>query len=128
MCTGIVHIFRCPQQSCRAVVFKLKEAAPGFTCYEARKNGRRGVCRTGIDWSHYDRISEEYCLWCEIEISGEVEDLTAQNCPEGGEPWPEDREVVEDVDEDEGGTSLLGEEEESEDEEDDEEEGGAKVR
>ncbi|KAI0460132.1 hypothetical protein F5B21DRAFT_132845 [Xylaria acuta] len=90
MCTGIVHVYRC--QQCNAVVYRLKEAAKGYTCYQARQNRRRGVCRTGIDYSHYDRLSEECCLFCEIYLGGEVSDLTAEICVQGGEPWPEDRE------------------------------------
>ncbi|KAI1426884.1 hypothetical protein F5Y12DRAFT_239023 [Xylaria sp. FL1777] len=90
MCTGIVHVLRCVQ--CKSVVSKLKEAAPGYTCHQARKNRKRGLCRTGIDWATYDRVSEEDCLFCEIYLGGELSGLTADNCDEGGEPWPEDRE------------------------------------
>jgi hypothetical protein len=128
MCTGIVHILRCPRQSCSAVVLKLREACPGFTCYEARKNGRRGVCQTGINWSHYDRVSAEDCLWCEMAVAGEIDSFTAETCPEGGEPWPEDREGEVPIDGDAGSASLLEEEEEEGEESEDDEEGGAKVR
>ncbi|KAI0103672.1 hypothetical protein GGR51DRAFT_248888 [Nemania sp. FL0031] len=136
MCTGIAHVYRCPQ--CQAVVYKLKEAARGYTCYQARKNRRRGICRTGIDYSYYDRPAEELCLYC--EIFDEIRDITAEVCDEGSEPWLEDRE--DDIDDDDdGGVSLNLEEEESEEEDEekdqdyesdedekDEDEGGAKVR
>ncbi|KAI1757229.1 hypothetical protein F4782DRAFT_525986 [Xylaria castorea] len=86
MCTGINNVFRC--QQCSAVVYNLK-ATEGYTCYEARRHRRRGVCRTGIDYSHYDRVSEEYCLFCEIFLGGEISGLTAEICDEADE-WQED--------------------------------------
>ncbi|KAI8632459.1 hypothetical protein F5Y19DRAFT_364761 [Xylariaceae sp. FL1651] len=128
MCTGITHVLRCPQ--CNAVVLKLREACPGYTCHEAQNNCRRGVCRTGIEYTHYDRPAHEPCLYCELESGGDILRLTAETCDEGGEPWPED--VEEDVDDEEGG-APLGEDNVTtkkacEHEEEDEEEGGAKLR
>ncbi len=89
MCTGICHVYRC---QCNSVVFKLKEAVKGYTCYQARINRQRGLCKTGIRWAYYDRVSEDSCLYCEIYLGGELSDLTAETCDQGGEPWPEDRE------------------------------------
>lgn len=103
----------------------MKEAAPGYTCHEARRNYRRGICRTGIEWAKYDRLADEECLWCEMMgVRGEIRGLNAWSCPEGGEPW------VEDLDDEEGGVSLrvlYDYESESESEDEDEDEGGAKV-
>lgn len=76
------------------MVYKLKEAAKGYTCHEARHNRRRGVCRTGIDYAHYDRISEDCCLFCEIYLGGEISNLMADTCNEGNEPWPEDADNI----------------------------------
>ncbi|KAI0486127.1 hypothetical protein F4859DRAFT_356617 [Xylaria cf. heliscus] len=145
MCTGIIHVYRC--QECSAVVYKLREAAPGYTCHQARYNRHRGVCRTGIDYSFYDRISEEDCLFCEVYVGGEVSDLTADNCDEGDDPWPEDREddtvlTLAEHHCDENREALQGQieeaeheevqeenqqEEDEEDDDDDDEDGGAKL-
>ncbi|KAI1203861.1 hypothetical protein F5X97DRAFT_337766 [Nemania serpens] len=90
MCTGIIHIYRCKE--CRAAVYKLREAAKGYTCYQARGNRGRGLCRTGINYTSYDVFSEDLCLYCELYLSSEIRDLTSETCDEGGEPWLEDRE------------------------------------
>ncbi|TRX96601.1 hypothetical protein FHL15_002503 [Xylaria flabelliformis] len=147
MCTGIVHVFRC--QQCNAVVCTLKEAAQGYTCYQARSNRGRGICGTGIDYAHYDRVSDDDCLFCEIYLSGEISNLTAEICSEAEEPWQEDIEdglelapteycYVEEGDmspnrmnkaehEDAGIIEQLWKEEDvdNDDDNDDEEEGGA---
>ncbi|GAW14423.1 hypothetical protein ANO14919_038250 [Xylariales sp. No.14919] len=138
MCTGIIHVYRCCR--CNAVIYKLKEAAKGYTCRQARSNCQRGICKKGIEWSHYDRTSDENCLFCEIYLGGETSELTANNCDEGGEPWAEDRE------DDVGGGTPVYEEEYPDDSpsiyleaktedniedygkgDDDNEEGGAKI-
>ncbi|KAI1156722.1 hypothetical protein F4825DRAFT_402186 [Nemania diffusa] len=91
MCTGIIHVYRCRQ--CNAVVYKLRRDGKGYyTCDQARQNGIRGMCSTGIDYAHYDRTAEESCLYCEIYLGDEVLNITAEICDEGDEPWPEDDE------------------------------------
>ncbi|KAI2636084.1 hypothetical protein GGS21DRAFT_64337 [Xylaria nigripes] len=124
MCTGIVHVFYC-DRGCGSIVYKLKEAAPGYTCRQARANRRRGVCRTGIDWSYYDRTATESCLYCELYHGGEIPLLTAETCEEGTE-WPEDMENVEDdVDVEDGGAVLTAEYNDDSDE--DLEDGGVRL-
>jgi len=72
-------------------MYRIQDAAPGYTCHAARQNGQRGTCRNGIEYSRYDRRdTDDYCLWCEMEIARELLGLTAETCSEGGEPWPED--------------------------------------
>ncbi|KAI1332989.1 hypothetical protein F5Y16DRAFT_354536 [Xylariaceae sp. FL0255] len=95
MCTGIVHIFKCP--CCGGVVDKLKDACPGWTCREAQKHCKRGICRTGIEWAQYDKPADEMCIMCELRLEGVVAKMTVETCPEGGQPWPEDRAEAEGV-------------------------------
>ncbi|KAI1114428.1 hypothetical protein F5Y14DRAFT_450970 [Nemania sp. NC0429] len=90
MCTGIYHVFCC--RECDGVVYKLREAAKGYTCHQARRRGRRGICRTGIEYTHYSHQSEDLCLYCELYNGAEIRNVTAQNCELGDDQWPEDTE------------------------------------
>ncbi|KAF2973051.1 hypothetical protein GQX73_g587 [Xylaria multiplex] len=134
MCTGIIYVYRCYQ--CNAVVYKLKEAVKGYTCHQATHNGQRGICKRGIEYSSYNQISDESCLFCEIYLGDELSTLSADNCDEGDEPWAEDTEEG-GVD---GDTAIqrveqlndfpsddFGAKDEEHDEENDDEEGGAKL-
>ncbi|GAW27170.1 hypothetical protein SAMD00023353_7800320 [Rosellinia necatrix] len=122
MCTGIVHVYRC---RCGAVLYKIKDATRGFTCFTARKNGIRGVCRRGVEYSYYDRVSEENCLYCEIYLGTEPLNITADECDEGGEPWPEDSAVVSLLDQE---REANGKDRRRKDIDEDDEDGGVKVR
>ncbi|KAI1432219.1 hypothetical protein GGR50DRAFT_622107 [Xylaria sp. CBS 124048] len=142
MCTGIVHIYTCCNPRCGGIVYKIKNAAPGYTCPQARLNRQRGVCRTGIAWSSYNHVADENCQYCELYcLTTEISDFTAETCEEGT-PWPEDAEdeevhheesfaaVVADVDEvdvEDGGAPIRSDDED-EDEDEDEQEGGVRIR
>ncbi|KAI1079150.1 hypothetical protein F5B20DRAFT_581569 [Whalleya microplaca] len=136
MCTGNCWVFRC--RGCGGVLAK-DHSLPGHTCHEAKRYRRRGLCRTGVEFAHYDKVANELCLMCELRE--EIGALTAETCPEGElEVLPdeeEDYEVVdeevdvdeeedvdedEDVDDEEGGVSLK-----CDDEDGDEEDGGAEI-
>ncbi|RYP11373.1 hypothetical protein DL765_007803 [Monosporascus sp. GIB2] len=74
---------------CRSIIFKDRHTVPGFTCRMARARGRRGLCRTGVEWSHYDRVSpDEACALCELGplIFGGA--LTAETCDEAAREEP----------------------------------------
>ncbi|KAI1821653.1 hypothetical protein F4861DRAFT_446603 [Xylaria intraflava] len=123
MCTGIAYVYHCNRQHCGSVMYKLMEAAPGYTCPEARRNHRRGVCVNGIRWAYYDRVADEICLFCEVfGLGGEISGITAETCEEGTQ-WPEDNvDDNEDEDDQDGGASIH-----CEDDDADVEEGGARI-
>ncbi|CAJ2512198.1 Uu.00g052130.m01.CDS01 [Anthostomella pinea] len=104
MCTGIAHNLKC--RACGTTIMKLRDATPGYTCREARAKGRRGVCRKGVEYAFYDRISDELCLMCEL-FSGDGNEMpcSVEACDEACGVWEED--VVEDEDGEEGGALLL---------------------
>ncbi|KAI2618745.1 hypothetical protein GGR54DRAFT_640286 [Hypoxylon sp. NC1633] len=77
MCTCPEWDYHCKQ--CNTVVFK-DRSVPGHTCRAARYNGRRGVCRTGVEITVYHKVAAESCLPCEIR--DEVDALTAETCDE----------------------------------------------
>ncbi|KAI1804182.1 hypothetical protein F4811DRAFT_553187 [Daldinia bambusicola] len=68
MCTGTCWVYGC--RRCGGTVHKDTSVA-GHTCNAARRNRRRGCCRTGVEYTFYGKRSEELCALC--EIVGEVE-------------------------------------------------------
>ncbi|KAI1298941.1 hypothetical protein F5Y03DRAFT_255958 [Xylaria venustula] len=127
MCTGIIHIYRCCQ--CNSVVFKLQDAVGGYTCHQAREYNIRGACKNGINWSHYDRRSEEECLFCEVYLGHEISTLNADTCKAGGEPLSGDIDAVADINTELSVdcSNLPGVNAEDDDSDDDDEDGGAKL-
>ncbi|OTA69102.1 hypothetical protein K449DRAFT_446662 [Hypoxylon sp. EC38] len=77
MCTGICWNLRCYQ--CEGVVMKDTRVS-GHVCYEARQNGKRGCCRTGVEYTFYDRIARELCIACELRFP--ISKLNADTCDE----------------------------------------------
>ncbi|RYP53877.1 hypothetical protein DL768_001189 [Monosporascus sp. mg162] len=55
----------------------------------ARARGRRGLCRTGVEWSHYDRVSPDgACALCELGPLIFGAGLTAETCDEAAREEP----------------------------------------
>ena len=110
---------------CRGVLYKDRRAGAGHFCKTARRAGRRGLCKTGVVWNTYERVSpDEVCLAC--ELAPELRLLRAETCDEaaadpleglygpccGGE-YEEDTEdggvpVAGDIDTEEGGAPVAG--------------------
>lgn len=97
-------------------------------------NNRRGACPTGISFSNYNRVAEgDCCVFCEIFLGGELDNLTAENCSQGCATWPEDKEdrvllrPRRKKDRDDKLAHKGGGADSDEDYNDDEEEGGAKL-
>ncbi|RYP73644.1 hypothetical protein DL771_003532 [Monosporascus sp. 5C6A] len=97
MCTGVCWNVRCCNYNnnrassggCRSIIFKDRHAVPGHTCRTARARGRRGLCRTGVEWSHYDRVSpDEACALCELGPLIFGGGLTAETCDEAAREEP----------------------------------------
>ena len=72
MCTGICHDIYCANHpACLCVLYKDRNAAPGHYCKTARRRGRPGLCKTGLVWSTYPRVSpDEVCVVCELADRG----------------------------------------------------------
>ena len=72
MCTAICWDIlcrnnKCPRRACRGVLYKDRHSVPGHVCRTARARGRAGLCRTGVVWSTYQRVSvDEACVACEL--------------------------------------------------------------
>lgn len=97
----------------------------------ARENGLRGLCKTGIEYSFYNRQTEEQCASC--EIYGQMVYLSAETCPLGDGPWPEDKQGDEEEEEEIVYTGRLKPRSprlviKKSGDEGDAEDGGAKVR
>ncbi|KAI5866724.1 hypothetical protein GGS23DRAFT_593462 [Durotheca rogersii] len=113
MCTGICWLYVC--RGCGTGLLKDPHVA-GHTCRMARQNGRRGRCRTGIEYrgpiataatttgagaakpagggeSFYRKVANELCVLC--ELGPEIVMLDATTCAEaeregrlfGGAGW-----------------------------------------
>ncbi|KAI0155033.1 hypothetical protein GGR57DRAFT_465814 [Xylariaceae sp. FL1272] len=91
MCTGVAHIMCCKQ--CGAAVEKRRDVCRGYTCREARRVKRRGICSTGIEFAWYRVMSEEMCLWCELRA--EILAIDAFTCDPAADQWEEDRKLEE---------------------------------
>ncbi|KAI1502383.1 hypothetical protein F5X99DRAFT_408113 [Biscogniauxia marginata] len=103
MCTGVEWVWCC--RLCGTVLLKDRGSVKGYTCREATRNRIRGVCRTGVEWRHYDKLGAEVCALCEIK--GELEGLTAETCDEAALTPPEVIFDNEDEDEEDGGALLY---------------------
>ena len=72
MCTAICWDIlcrnnQCPRRACRSVLYKDRHSVRGHVCRMARRRGRPGLCRTGVVWSTYTRVSaDEACVVCEL--------------------------------------------------------------
>ncbi|KAI0396707.1 hypothetical protein F5Y17DRAFT_418455 [Xylariaceae sp. FL0594] len=143
MCTGIMHSYRCTR--CNGLTHIMRDAAPGYTCPAARQNGLRGTCRTGVEYTRYDRWDgEDLCAWCELGLASATTtttttskgitttaelSLTLTSTPPGagdcgGDPTPEDHSAY-DADASSGAEEdafAFGQDSESESEDDDEDE------
>ncbi|KAI1409203.1 hypothetical protein F5Y13DRAFT_203835 [Hypoxylon sp. FL1857] len=73
MCTGVCWKIRC--RDCATIVMKNTNIS-GHNCREARHNGKRGCCKTGVEFTFYDKISDELCVLCEVEC--EIKSLGAE--------------------------------------------------
>ncbi|KAI1462146.1 hypothetical protein F4805DRAFT_453377 [Annulohypoxylon moriforme] len=78
MCTGIGWTYRC--RACSTITLKNINVS-GHTCHEAVRAGKRGCCRTGIEYTFFDKVSNELCLLCEVK--GEIEKINALTIGEG---------------------------------------------
>ncbi|KAI1486642.1 hypothetical protein F5X96DRAFT_220330 [Biscogniauxia mediterranea] len=103
MCTGVEWVWRC--HGCNTVIEKDRASVRGYTCHEATKNNGNGLCRKGVEFSHYDKRSDELCILCEVQ--SEVDSLSAETCDEAIITPP--TVVFEDDDEDteDGGAPLC---------------------
>ncbi|KAI1393998.1 uncharacterized protein F4822DRAFT_424455 [Hypoxylon trugodes] len=105
MCTGVRWVIRCCR--CWTIIMKNSNIA-GYTCHKAQMNRKKGCCRTGVEFTSYDRIGDELCVPCELEI--EIQVLDADTCDEG---HSEERvgydvdDCYDSEDEEEGGALLV---------------------
>ncbi|KAI2467170.1 hypothetical protein F4781DRAFT_403281 [Annulohypoxylon bovei var. microspora] len=79
MCTGVGWIYRCRQ--CLTAILKDTNVS-GHTCHEAKRIRQRGCCRSGVEYTFFDKVSDELCILC--EIADEVRSLDARTCGEAG--------------------------------------------
>ncbi|KAI0120362.1 hypothetical protein F4776DRAFT_633906 [Hypoxylon sp. NC0597] len=77
MCTGVCWNLRCYQ--CEGIVMKDTKIS-GHNCHEARRKGKRGCCKTGVELTFYDRIVRELCIACELRF--QISKLDAETCDE----------------------------------------------
>ncbi len=83
----------------------------GHTCKVARRIGRRGCCRTGVEFRYYDKDANELCIMCEVEEV--IAELNAETCDEAYSEtrvgYNRDGDGDDSDDEEEGGVLLRGE-------------------
>ncbi|KAI1143119.1 hypothetical protein F5Y05DRAFT_143244 [Hypoxylon sp. FL0543] len=138
MCTGVCWNIRCAV--CKTIILKDTHVS-GHNCREARRNAKRGCCKTGVEFTCYDRVSNEQCLLCEIK--SDIEALDAESCDPGMSEtrvgYHHDKEEDDDYEyedeyESESSEDLWDykvdsddEEDDDDDDDDDDEEGGASL-
>ncbi|KAI0117023.1 hypothetical protein F4814DRAFT_459230 [Daldinia grandis] len=123
MCTGMCWVYKCSQ--CRGTILK-DTSVSGHTCKTARRNQSRGCCRTGIEFTFYEKDSDEMCGLCEIaeeidmvDAESDYESCASSVCDDyqscmsvifddAKEEQEEGDDESEDEDEEEGGASLSG--------------------
>ncbi|KAI1095042.1 hypothetical protein F5B19DRAFT_397056 [Rostrohypoxylon terebratum] len=128
MCTGVCWDWHC--RVCCTIIVRDMHVS-GYTCKEARRAGKKGRCRTGVEYSRFSKLSADMCALCETaaEIAmidaftsetGGSEDRVGYYIPTGNDGYEEiQKYTLEQLKEwDEWEEPLSSDEEESDDDDD----------
>ncbi|XDG07236.1 hypothetical protein ABKA04_006851 [Annulohypoxylon sp. FPYF3050] len=78
MCTGVCWDWHC--RACGTVVVRDTRVS-GHTCREAERAGKKGCCRTGVEYSRFSKLSADLCGLCETK--DEIAKIDAFTCETG---------------------------------------------
>ncbi|KAI0891762.1 hypothetical protein F4806DRAFT_500749 [Annulohypoxylon nitens] len=78
MCTGVCWDWHC--RACCTVIVRDTHVS-GHTCREAERAGKKGCCRTGVEYSRFSKLSADLCALCETK--DEIAKIDAFTCETG---------------------------------------------